>query len=123
MATKTAKATEKVSNEQAIVLQSGLSLEYLTTEMAPFMESVNQGIEAEDPETQEKAAIAARQTVGAMMLSGADNLAVRDRIAELYFAFLSLAGRIRSAVQQAEAMARRQERLAEYIRGSIEAWM
>lgn len=124
MATKTARASEKAANGQAITIQSGLSLEDLAREMAPFMQSVNDAIEAEDPESQEKCAITARETVGAMMLSSApENLAVRDRIAELYFAFLNLAGRIRSAVQQAEAMARRQERLAEYIRGSIEAWM
>ena len=123
MATKTVKQTEKVSNEQAIVVQSGLSLEYLTTEMAPFMESVNLQLESEDPATQERAAEAARASVGLMMTAKTpDTLAVRDRIAELYFAFLNLAARIRKGVQQAEAMARQQERLAECIRGTIEAW-
>ncbi len=121
---KTARASEKVSNEEAIVLQSGLSLEDLTREMAPFMESVNQQIESEDPEIQEKSATLARESIGVMMLAKTtETLAVRDRLAEVYFAFLDLAGRIRKAVQQAESMARRQERFAEIIRSNIEAWM
>src|SRR6266403_1314351 len=124
MATKTVKQSEKVSNEQAIILQSGLSHEDLTREMAPFMDSVNQQIESEDPEIQEKSAILARESIGVMMLAKTtETLAVRDRLAEVYFAFLDLAGRIRKAVQQAESMARRQERFAEIIRSNIEAWM
>lgn len=122
---KTAKQSEQPEKNQ-IVLQSGLSIEDLSREMAPFMESVNQQLESDDPAMQETAAIFAREFVGAKMtISGhpTDALVVRDRIAELYFAYLDLAKRIRGAVQQAEAMARRQERFAEIIRSNIEAWM
>lgn len=126
---KTAKQSEQ-STKQAIVLQSGLSIEDLSREMEPFIASVTQQLESEDPAMKETAEIFGREYVGALMgqtlvttEKQQDPLTIRDRIAELYFAYLSLAKRIRKAVQQAETMARRQERFAEIIRSNIEAWM
>ncbi len=118
--------TKKIENgrqESAIILQSGLSLDELTKELGPFMESVTQQLESDDPAMKESAEMFARESVGTMLTKNADTLAVRDRIAELYFAYLALAKRIREGVQQAETMARRQERVAEIIRSNIEAWM
>src|SRR5947207_5062913 len=131
MATKTAKATEKVSNEQAIVLQAGMSLEELMTkEIALFIESVTQQIESEDPTMQETATMFSREYVGSLIddrkvevEKKPDILAIRDRLAEIYFAYLERAARVRKAVQRAEAVARGDERFAECIRGSIEAYM
>lgn len=120
---KSANPSEQ-SEKNAIVLQAGLSIEDLQRELAPFMESVNKQFEAEKPEEMENSALAAQKAIGSIMLApGHQTLEVRDRIAELYFAFGNLAARIRSSVQQAENMARRQERFAEIIRSNIEAWM
>ncbi len=121
-ATKPAKQSEQLVKPEPIVLQAGLALEDLTKEIAPFMESVNQQMESEDDAALEVATKSAQDSVGTIM-SPANALAARDRIAEVYFAFLDLAARIRKAVQQAESMARRQERFAEIIRLNIEAWM
>jgi hypothetical protein len=129
-----AKAKPAPETEQkAIVLQSGLSIEDLAVELGPFMQSVDAQLDSEDPAMQETATLFSRELVGAMLEKGdilthsgskqANPLAVRDRVAELYFAFLDLAARIRRGVQQAELMARRQERFAEIIRSNIEAWM
>ncbi len=128
MATKTVKQSEQSANEMPIVLQSGLTIDDLTREMAPFMASVTEQIESEDPAMQETATLFAREYIGSVIddrkvEKKGDVLAVRDRLAELYFAYLHLAERIRKAVQQAETMARRQERFAEIIRSNIEAWM
>lgn len=128
MATKTVRQSEQ-STKEAIVLQSGLSLEELMTkEIAPFIVSVNEQIESDDPMMQETATMAAREFAGALLddryvEKKGDVLAVRDRLAEIYFAYLGLAERVRKAVQQAEMIARRHERFADCIRGSIEAWM
>ena len=122
-ATKPAKQSEQLVKPEPIVLQSGLSIEDLSKEMGPFMASVNDQLEFEDPAVQEIAAADARDFVGVLLTSEKQGLAARDRLAELYFAFINLAKRIRAGVQQAEAMARRQERFAEIIRGNIEAWM
>jgi len=133
MTIKTVAQSEKETKKQEIILQSGLSIEDLSSEMGPFIESVSQQIESEDPTMQETATLLARECAGKMLATGEmlglsvegkrDVLTVRDRIAELYFAYLHLAKRIREAVQQAETMARRQERFAEIIRSNIEAWM
>lgn len=127
MATKTVRQSEQ-STKEAIVLQSGLSLEELMTkEIAPFIVSVNEQIESDDPMMQETATMAAREFAGALLddrnvEKKEDVLAVRDRLAEIYFSYLGLAERVRKAVQQAEIIARRHERFADCIRGSIEAW-
>jgi len=118
------KSAPPSEQSEKIVLQSGLSLEDLNRELAPFMQSVNQQFEYEEPAQQEVAAMSAQKAVGDLMTApGPESLAIRDRIAELYFAYKALAARIREAVQQAETMARRQERFAEIMRSNIEAWM
>jgi hypothetical protein len=98
----------------------------MTREIAPFIESVTQQLESEDPAMQETATMASAMFAGALLDDRGktgDVLTVRDRLAEVYFAYLALAERVRKAVQQAEIMARRHERFADCIRGSIEAWM
>src|SRR5690348_15951726 len=105
----------------AITLHAGYSLEELEKEMSTFIESVNRQLEAEGP-AQAEAAEASQASVATLMTQES-GLAVRDKLAELYFAFIARAKRIREAVQQAETMARRDERSAECIRGSVEAWM